>query len=83
MRRSGKKLPKGINQPAAEIVCLSTDEHNAVSSYLATIGRKGGLKGGKARAQKLSSEQRSEIARLGGLAKRENQRKKIVAKENS
>jgi hypothetical protein len=30
------------------------------------LGRLGGLKGGKARAQKLTPEQRSEIARLGG-----------------
>jgi hypothetical protein len=31
------------------------------------LGRLGGLKGGKARAQKLSSERRSEIARLASL----------------
>jgi general stress protein YciG len=31
------------------------------------LGRLGGLKGGKARAKKLTPEQRSEIARQGGL----------------
>jgi len=30
------------------------------------LGRLGGLKGGKARAAKLTPEQRSEIARQGG-----------------
>jgi ABC-type phosphate/phosphonate transport system ATPase subunit len=33
------------------------------------LGKLGGLKGGKARAKKLSPEQRSAIARLGGLAR--------------
>jgi hypothetical protein len=33
------------------------------TSAAAELGRKGGLKGGKARAEKLSAEQRREIAR--------------------
>jgi hypothetical protein len=33
------------------------------------IGRLGGLRGGPARAQKLSPERRREIARLGGIAR--------------
>jgi len=33
------------------------------------LGRLGGLKGGKARAAKLSAERRKEIAALGGKAK--------------
>jgi len=32
-----------------------------------SLGRLGGLKGGKARAAKLTPEQRSAIARKGGL----------------
>ena len=36
---------------------------SAISEYLATIGRKGGLKGGKTRAERLTPEQRKEIAR--------------------
>jgi hypothetical protein len=36
---------------------------------MAALGRQGGLKGGNACAAKLSKEQRSEIARRGGLAK--------------
>jgi hypothetical protein len=71
MRRSSKKLPKDPNQLAAEIVRLSTEEYapepakplpSPISQYLAKIGRKGGLKGGKARAEKLTKEKRRAIA---------------------
>ena len=72
MRRSSKKLPADINQLAAEIVRRSTQEPtiesekpvpSPISEYLAKIGRQGGLKGGKARAKKLSAKQRKEIAK--------------------
>jgi hypothetical protein len=33
------------------------------------LGRLGGLKGGRARAKKLTAQQRSEIARAGGKAR--------------
>ena len=33
------------------------------------LGRKGGLKGGKARAEKLTPERRSEIARIAASAR--------------
>jgi len=42
---------------------MSTQEQSTVSQYLAQIGRKGGLKGGKVRAAKLSAEERTKIAR--------------------
>jgi hypothetical protein len=35
----------------------------ALSEYFSQLGRKGGPKGGKARAQKLTAEQRRESAR--------------------
>lgn len=68
MTRSRKKLPKDPNQLAAEIVRLSTEEQEApkrspISEYLATIGRKGGLKGGPARKKALSAKKRKEIAK--------------------
>jgi hypothetical protein len=65
MRRSSKPLPKDPNQLAAEIVRLSTEEiqTQSIKDYLSTIGRKGGLKGGKARANKLSPKRRKQIAR--------------------
>jgi hypothetical protein len=70
-----KPLPKDPNKLAYEIVRMSTEEpetpakeeppkeRSAISEYLANIGRKGGLKGGKARAEKLTPEQRKEIAK--------------------
>ena len=61
-----RKLPKDPNERAAEIVRLSTEEtkeeRSPISRYLAEIGRKGGLKGGKARAKKLSARKKKEIA---------------------
>ncbi len=63
-------MPSDPNQAAALTVRLATEEPeaspesvSAISQYLATIGRRGGIKGGKVRAEKLSSEQRIEIAR--------------------
>jgi hypothetical protein len=52
---------------AAEIVRLSTEEsqleeRSPIQQYLAAIGRKGGLKGGKARAESLSARKRKQIA---------------------
>ena len=80
MTRSWKKLPKDQNKLAAEIVRLSTEVpielHNAtefkgspLSQYLAEIGRKGGLKGGKARAESLSPKKRKEIAKKAAKAR--------------
>jgi len=80
MRRSSK-LPKDPNQLAAEIVRLSTEEEPAdsqnvkepkrssISEYLAEIGRKGGLKGGKARAKSLSAKKRKEIAKKAAISR--------------
>jgi hypothetical protein len=70
MRRSSKPLPKDPNQLAYQIVKMSTEEAekekpaewSPVSAYLAEIGRRGGLKGGPARAEKLSARKRKEIA---------------------
>lgn len=78
MRRSSKELPKDPNQLAYEVVKLSTEEESkersAVSEYLSKIGHRGGLKGGKSRAKKLSPERRSEIASKAAKSrwKREN-----------
>jgi hypothetical protein len=46
----------------------------SVKEYLARIGRKGGLKGGKTRAMKLSADRRSEIARKAAQARWAKQR---------
>lgn len=63
-----RKLPKDPNERTAEIVRLSTeepteDERSPIQQYLAEIGRRGGLKGGKARAASLSKRKRAMIAK--------------------
>lgn len=74
MTRSRKKPPKDPNVLAYQIVQRSTEEteppkRSPISEYLAEIGRKGGLKGGPARAKKLGLKQRQEIARKAAEAR--------------
>ena len=70
MRRSSKPLPEDPNQLAHEIVRLSTEEPTqTVTKYLAAIGRKEGLKGGKARARLLSADRRQAIAKKAAKAR--------------
>jgi len=72
--RSGKR-PRDLNQLAASLVDESTGnapepepepEKNAAAVEL---GRRGGQKGGRARAEKLTAEQRSEAARRAARAR--------------
>jgi hypothetical protein len=66
-KRSSKyRLVKDPNQIAIMVVEEVTKRKNPAAVEL---GRLGGLKGGKARAEKLSSERRSEIARKAALAR--------------
>lgn len=66
-KRSSK--PRDLNAMASAIVAQSTSEEPEPDPYegknpaAVELGRLGGKKGGKARAEKLSPEQRSEIAR--------------------
>ena len=75
MRRSSKPLPKDPNLLAYKIVQLSTEESeppkekSEISKYLSEIGKKGGLKGGPARAKKLSAKKRREIAQNAAKAR--------------
>jgi len=81
MRRSSKPFPKDPNKLAYQIVQLSTEEpeetpknpqeaaQKAISEYLALIGKKGGLKGGPARAKKLTAKKRKEIARKAAMSR--------------
>lgn len=71
-----KKLPTDTNQRAKSIVDLVTGENeenktdqDAIKAAAAALGRKGGLKGGKARAKALSPEQRAEIAKKAAAAR--------------
>ena len=63
-----KKRPTDLNLLAASIVEDTTndnptDEPSTKNPAAVALGRLGGLKGGPARAKKLTQEQRKEIAR--------------------
>ena len=66
-----KKREKDTNKLAKQIVDIATGGKKDETSILdkgknphaVELGRLGGLKGGKARAEKLSPEQRTKIAR--------------------
>lgn len=69
-RSSIHKHPQDENQLAKSIVDLITMEADEETEgqpeknpAAVALGRLGGLKGGKARAERLSSKKRSEIAR--------------------
>ncbi len=73
-KRSSK--PRDLNRLAAAIVDQATDEDKPEQSAdhgkdpaAVELGRRGGLKGGKARAAKLTPEQRSEAARKAARAR--------------
>jgi hypothetical protein len=61
------RLPRNASEFAAAVAERMAEQ--SVKEYLARIGRKGGLKGGKARAMKLSAQRRSEIARKAAKAR--------------
>lgn len=69
--RSSK--PRDLNALAKRVVDEATDETAREESKkdpaAVELGRRGGLKGGKARAAKLTAEQRSEIARRAARAR--------------
>lgn len=72
---SKPKRPRDANQLAKSIVDLSIggtvepDLDEGKDPAAVALGRKGGLKGGKARAEKLSPEERSEIAKKAAKAR--------------
>jgi hypothetical protein len=61
------KRPRDVNQRAKSIVDLATgeteEEKDPRNPAAVALGRLGGNKGGKARAEKLSPARRSEIAK--------------------
>lgn len=70
-----RKRPADLNRLAASIVRDATDEDkpepadDGKDPAAVALGRKGGLKGGRARADRLTAEQRSEIARKAAQAR--------------
>jgi hypothetical protein len=69
------KRPKDTNQLAKNIVDLAIGEtteiviENTKNPNAVALGRLGGLKGGKARAEKLSARKRKEIAKKAALTR--------------
>jgi general stress protein YciG len=57
-----------LNRLAHRLVKEATEPRQK-PSVAQTNGRKGGLNGGKSRAEKLSPEKRSEIAKKGAAAR--------------
>jgi hypothetical protein len=70
-----KTRERDTNKKAKQIVDLATGETSentptdAIKAAAAALGRKGGLKGGPARAKALSSKKRSEIAKKAAQAR--------------
>jgi hypothetical protein len=69
-----KKRPTDLNLLAASIVEDATNDNptgepSTKNPNAVALGRLGGLKGGKARAKKLTPEQRKEIARKAAKAR--------------
>jgi len=67
MPKRSRKPPTDPNQLAASIVAKATSEHEPEAKpeknpAAVALGRLGGLKGGKARAEKLTAKKRFEIA---------------------
>lgn len=70
-----RQRPRDLNELAASIVGDATDEDkpepvdDGKDPAAVALGRRGGLKGGRARAAKLTPEERSENARRAAVAR--------------
>lgn len=68
--KTNKRKPIDINQLAASIVQEATGEPTKEKNPAAVaLGRLGGLKGGKARAESLTAKKRKEIARKAAASR--------------
>jgi hypothetical protein len=72
--RSRKKRPTDVNELAAQITGEATGQiesepNDGKDPAAVALGRKGGLKGGKARAAKMTPEERTEAARKAAEAR--------------
>ena len=80
-KRSSKTRPdEDVNETAFRVMREATEdqpesgtdeehERTEKNPHAVALGRRGGKKGGKARAEKLSAERRSEIARKAARAR--------------
>lgn len=75
MQKRSSKKKKDVNILASEIVeeatgeAASRPEDSTKNPAAVALGRLGGLKGGKARAEILTPERRTEIARKAAMAR--------------
>lgn len=85
-KRSSKKRPADTNRLAYQIVQESIgeapDPDAGKDPAAVALGRKGGKKGGKARAAKLSPARRTEIARKAAKARWESKKEKEEVSES-
>jgi len=65
----GQKRPADVIGNAIRIAQIATGEIEEKPDETKTLSRKGGLKGGRIRAEKLTPEQRREIAKLAASAR--------------
>ncbi|MGB6064724.1 MAG: hypothetical protein WBG50_07930 [Desulfomonilaceae bacterium] len=76
-RKTRKKRPRDLNllaksileEAIAENTASPEEEQDTKNPNAVALGRLGGLKGGKARAKRLTPEERSEIARIAAQAR--------------
>lgn len=67
-----KRSSKDENELAAGIVAQATGQTldaKTISAFMAEMGRRGGLKGGKARAETLSAARRKAIAKKAAVSR--------------
>lgn len=75
MPERSRKRPRDVNELARQLVGEAVgeipkpDSDEGKDPAAVALGRKGGLKGGKARAAKMTPEQRSEAARKAARAR--------------
>jgi len=73
MTKKHPQRPRDPNQLAKLVIDIATGEAQDTSDSdrgpMSILGRAGGLKGGRVRAESLSSEARAEIARKAAAAR--------------
>jgi hypothetical protein len=75
MPERSRKRPRDVNELAKQLVdevtgeALPVDPGEGKDPAAVALGRKGGLKGGRARAEQMTPEQRSEAARKAAQAR--------------
>jgi len=74
-KKKSKRVPRDVNQLAAHIVEITTGQPAPGKNPAAvSLGRLGGLKGGRVRADKLTGERKREIASKAARARWEKEK---------